>query len=252
MKFKFLKKNWLKIVFLLVLAGLAVGVFWGVYKLTSIYNLSKMITKPAGTAKKKFFSELKRMEEVNNEHSSNLNKWLHVLMEEERVNEERIKKEIELLVEEKISTTEEQIRKSFSEHQEKLKAEFDKLAANMLSNIENKLVGSQVKQNDSSFNSLFSKLKDMGEKHNSQLVSLERKLANIKNVNMSGGDGHKTIGQDEVDSIIKQEVRKQLSGLHARRNPRLKRLKKVVALEKMRRLVKGLVDGEEYDDSLDF
>ncbi|MCK4518043.1 hypothetical protein KAT92_04660, partial [Candidatus Babeliales bacterium] len=61
-----------------------------------------------------------------------------------------------------------------------------------------------------------------------------------------------SIPQAEVDSLVKHEVKKQLSSLKYRRDPRLARLRKVVALEKMRRLVKGLAHGEDYDDEIDF
>ena len=55
------------------------------------------------------------------------------------------------------------------------------------------------------------------------------------------------ISQEEVDGIVKHEVNKQLRMLRKRRDPRLGRIKKVVALEKMRRLLKRL-DYDEDDD----
>ena len=102
-----------KIIFLLVLLCLTIGVFWGLYKLSGIYRLSNMISKTTkGSAKKKFLSELQKMEELNRTRVTNLNKWTQALLEEDKDSESRMRKEMEVLVENRLSTTQEQIKKS--------------------------------------------------------------------------------------------------------------------------------------------
>ena len=58
--------------------------------------------------------------------------------------------------------------------------------------------------------------------------------------------------QDDVDSLVRSEVQKQIRLMKRRRDPRVSRLKKVLAVEKMRRLVQGLVGVDEYEDELEF
>ena len=139
---------------------------------------------------------------------------------------------------------------------EKQKNEVNQLVANMLDNIEKRFVTTQKdkKEEEKLFAAMMGKLGQIHKTHSSQLVMLEKKLNKIKNMKMAAQTATKEreISQTEVDSIIKQEVRKQLSSLNGQRNSKLKRLKKVVALEKMRRLVKGMVNGEDHENILDF
>jgi hypothetical protein len=56
------------------------------------------------------------------------------------------------------------------------------------------------------------------------------------------------ISQREIDALVRSEVGKQLEVLRYRRDPRVARLKKVVALEKMRRLIRTLDDRRDTED----
>jgi hypothetical protein len=137
------------------------------------------------------------------------------------------------------------------------KRELEELAGNMIKMLESRLSTTAVRPGRAEsrrFNSFVEKLRKMSRTHNNQLKYLDEKLERIKQEKMSARkEKHENeITQNEVDNIVKREVRKQLSSLRRKRDPRVTRLRKIVALEKMRRLVKGLVDGDADEYAIDF
>lgn len=226
------------------LALLITGCFvvMGAVLFFGMYYLPKAVaTQPASSAKQALVSQLKTLDQC-----------VQALSAEDKENENRLKLELKALIEEKFTLTQDRLEKRIEESIDKQrlasKKEFDTVTADMLRIIESRLSGVSTEQNSKMFNVMLEKLKEMGRTQNSRLVAFEQKLAGAQRSKMSDGD----IPQSEVDSIVKQEVRKQLASFKGRKSNRLKRLKKVVALEKMRRLVRGLGDGGEYEDEIDF
>jgi len=133
------------------------------------------------------------------------------------------------------------------------------VAKNLLKAIEKRLSATSInikQENNGEDERLVEKLRGASKKDPIQLRNLDKKLAKKQQENMiakkSLGKKGEEITQKEVDALVKKEVQKQLSSLKFRRDPRIARLKKVVALEKMRRLVKGLADGDTYEGAFAF
>lgn len=122
----------------------------------------------------------------------------------------------------------------------------EELTAHMLRIIEARLDVPEAYASDKDseeFEILFNKLRGMKRVSAKHLKALDKRLAFMKKQNMEQG---KTkgggISQREIDAIVKHEVNRQLRQLKLRRDPRADRMKKVVALEKMRNLIQGLDD----------
>jgi len=177
--------------------------------------------------------------------------------------EDRMQKKLAGLVDRSLAKS--QAREQVQE--EKYKKELEDLTVNFVSVIDQRLsannsnaqqkIDNAQQEADNRMKELVEKLKSVNATSNTQLLALQEKLARLQKEKMEvalatpENDGG-PIPQSEVDALVKHEVKKQLSSLKYRRDPRLARLRKVVALEKMRRLVKGLAHGEDYDDEIDF
>lgn len=76
---------------------------------------------------------------------------------------------------------------------------------------------------------------------------LPKKLENFRN--QVNRDVKEKIAQEEIDTMIKREVDKQVKAIKLRRNAKMAKLKKVVALEKVRRLIQEIAgdDGENVE-----
>jgi hypothetical protein len=246
-----MNENWSKRNKILLYIMTGVIIFLCVAVLGSTFYIKRIFH-----ARKIAALKLQKITEESGGQTGSIASWLSLLEENDRqirTSEQRLKQEFESLIEMQISTTQKRISKELDEKIDSLKKI---LAANMLDNIEKRLTTTQMDKSEGGkfFTAMIDKLGEINKTHSQHLVSLEDKLDNIQKMKMVAQPikREREISQAEVDSIIKQEVRKQLSSLNGRRDSRVRRLKKVVALEKMRRLVRGMLNGEDNDDILDF
>lgn len=115
------------------------------------------------------------------------------------------------------------------------KKELAVVTSNMLKIIEGQYANQDPEENRDEFKTLVDRLQDIGRTNSENVLELDRKLEVLQKRNM----GKKKISQAEIDAIVKREVDKQIKSLNVKKDPRIKRLKKVVALEKVRSLLKG-------------
>lgn len=101
---------------------------------------------------------------------------------------------------------------------------------------------------------LYNKLQTLGKNHESELKEIHKKLSILQNEQMSSEKNplRTAIKQRDIDDLVKVEVKQQLNSLKKNGDPRVARLKKIMALEKMRRIIKGFVDGDSPEDLNDF
>jgi hypothetical protein len=137
---------------------------------------------------------------------------------------------------------------------EKREKEFAVVTSHMLRIIEARLEENHKETDEKQkheLKMLFSKLKGMNRMNSTQVQDLEKHLKSIQRQKMARNKHRDAIAQKEIDDLVKREVNKQLSVMRSKKDPRISRLKKVVALEKMRRLLKGAMEREGEED-IDF
>lgn len=187
--------------------------------------------------------ELERTDEVDKKT------WKEIALQQLKLFDKKLSNTVERM--------ERKIEKDFKTMADDAKKNIiDDIASKMVTILESRLTGSdmQLRNNEArKFNLLFEELKRMQTTYDEQLKALDKKLAAIQRAKMGERrsqrfEAERAISQSEIDEVIKREVNNQLRDLRFNNDPRVKRLKKVVALEKMRRLLRAMSDGaEEFD-----
>ncbi|MBU1007704.1 hypothetical protein KKA53_01320 [Candidatus Dependentiae bacterium] len=225
-----------------------------------LLSVQKQVKEEAEQRLKEIVAIQKEKNNVDNE----LFKKEQLVLFDKRLSEiqKQMQHEAREVLDKKISEAQELLKTSLKAEAEVQRKGLDALASSMVRAIEANLSkshsdmrhGIDIKHEPGSeFKVLVEKLKGASQKDPGRLEALGKKLAEQQKENMapqkSLGKRGGEITQKEIDALVQQEVRKQLSSLKFKRDPRFTRLKKVVALEKMRRLVRGLMDGDDYENS---